>query len=206
MLLNAYAQPACSANIGAAPLQAQYNAPISDYGAIGVPANRVQVACEFLSDSSLAGNDLMAAMVRAVAAFSGNASIASGCLDITGAATGPEPEPEPYGPAGAPAGDVAGLVPEAQPEAEPEPASAGSPSKQSASAGDAVFQYTAGNKFAYQVRHAVSMLCLHCWQGYPWLESPVAVLNVPRFCRFVTRTRPPHHSMEVWHAPSDLRP
>lgn len=150
-------------------LQAQYNAPISDYGGVGIPANRVQVACEFLSDSSLEGNDLMAAMVRAVATFSGNASVATGCLDITGAAAEPEPEPEPYGPAGAPAGDVAGLVP----EAEPEPESATSPSKQSTSAGDTVFQYTAGEKFGYQVRRAVGILFLHCSQAHSWLESLV---------------------------------
>ncbi|DBA71821.1 TPA: hypothetical protein ACH3X2_010974 [Trebouxia sp. C0005] len=64
---------------------AQYNAPIANVGTLGVPAYRVRVACDLLSDSSLAGSDLLAAMVDALAVFTANASIANGCLDITGA-------------------------------------------------------------------------------------------------------------------------
>lgn len=151
-------------------MQAQYNAPVADYGGEGIPANRVQAACQFLSDSSLDGSNLLRAMVQATAAFSGNASVANGCLDITGAAAEPEPEPEPYGPSEAPAGDAAGLVPEAEPEPE---AATSSPSKQMASASDTVFQYTASQKFGYQVsdagctcllkQHAHKPCNFHCW-------------------------------------------
>ena len=112
------------------------------------------MACEFLSNSSLDGLDLLGAMVRATATFSGNASVANGCLDTTGAAPEPEPEPEPYGPAEAPAGDAEGLFPEAGPEAEPEDVTTSSNSKQLASPYDAVFQYTASQKFGYQVSDA----------------------------------------------------
>lgn len=101
-------------------------------------------------------------MVRAVAAFSGNASVANGCLDITGAAAYPEPEPEPYGPAEAPAGDAAGLFPEAEPEVVSEVAASTSASKQRESAydvgsgysADTVFRYSASQKFGYQVSDA----------------------------------------------------
>lgn len=132
-------------------MQAQYNAPVADYGGEGIPANRVQVACQFLSDSSLDGSNLLGAMLRAIAAFSGNARVANGCLDITGAAAEPEPEPEPYGPAEAPAGDAAGLFPEAEPESE---AATSSPRQQLTSASDTVFRYTASEKFGYQVSDA----------------------------------------------------
>ncbi len=40
-------------------VQAQYNAPVTDNN---IPANRVNVACEHLSNFSLAGTDLLAAM------------------------------------------------------------------------------------------------------------------------------------------------
>lgn len=156
-------------------MQAQYNAPISDFGGRGIPANRVQVACEFLSDSSLDGSNLLGAMVQAVAAFSGNASVANGCLDITGAAAYPEPEPEPYGPAEAPAGDAAGLFPEAEPEVSV--SEAATSSKLSASATDTVFQYSSDQKFGYQVSDAgcsalftqfVCQQCkLPCWCACP---------------------------------------
>lgn len=108
------------------------------------------MACEFLSDSSLDGRNLLQAMVRATAAFSGNASVVKGCLDITGASPEPEPEPDAYGPAEAPAGDAAGLFSKAKSEVESEAITA-SPSKQLTSAYDAVFQYTASQKFGYQV-------------------------------------------------------
>lgn len=137
---------------GVTALQAQYNAPVSDYGALGIPANRVQVACNSLSDSSLEGSNLLRAMVNATSVFSGNASIARGCLDITGASPEPEPEPEPYGPAQAPAGDVAEFVPKAEAQAvlKAVPKVLG----KQASARDAVFQLTSDQKFAYQVRYA----------------------------------------------------
>ena len=151
-------------------MQAQHNAPIADYGGEGIPANRVQVACQFLSNSSLDGSNLLGAMVQAIAAFTGNASMANGCLDITGAAAEPEPEPEPYGPAEAPAGDAAGLFTKAEPGSE---AATNSPSKQLISASDTVFQYTASQKFGYQVsdagckclykQHVHQQFNFHCW-------------------------------------------
>lgn len=127
---------------------------MADYGADGIPANRVQVACELLSDNTLEGSNLLRAMVSATSVFTGNASVSGGCLDITGAAPEPEPEPEPYGPAEAPAGDVAALIPKAEPETVP------SSNLQQSSAGDnatdAVFLLSAGDKFGYQVRCARS--------------------------------------------------
>lgn len=133
-------------------LQAQYNAPMADYGALGIPANRVQVACELLSDSTLEGSNLLSAMVNATSVFTGNASVSGGCLDITGAAAEPEPEPEPYGPAQAPAGDVADLIPKAEPEAVPSANLQQSSGQDNAT--DAVFQFSASDKFGYQVRCA----------------------------------------------------
>ncbi|KAL3145923.1 hypothetical protein ABBQ38_015287 [Trebouxia sp. C0009 RCD-2024] len=128
---------------------AQYNAPMADYGALGIPANRVQVACELLSDSTLEGSNLLSAMVNATSVFTGNASVSGGCLDITGAAAEPEPEPEPYGPAQAPAGDVADLIPKAEPEAVPSANLQQSSGQDNAT--DAVFQFSASDKFGYQV-------------------------------------------------------
>ncbi len=116
-------------------VQAQYNAPIADLGTFGVPAYRVRVACDLLSDSSLEGSDLLAAMVDALAVFTANASVANGCLDITGATA--EPEPEPPGMASAPASYIAALVPAAAPEAAP--ASAAQP------------ELSSSQKFSYQV-------------------------------------------------------
>lgn len=133
-------------------MQAQYNAPVADYGDLGIPANRVQVACELLKDSTLEGSTLLSAMVSATSVFSGNASVSRGCLDITRAAPEPESEPEPNGPAEAPAGEVAGLVPKAEGEA-----SLSAVLKQSStqdSDADAVFQLTSSDKFDYQVRYA----------------------------------------------------
>lgn len=152
-------------------LQSQANAPVANYGTFGAPANRVRVACESLSDSSLEGDELMAAMVRALAAFSGNATVTRGCLDITDAAAQPEPEP---GSAEAPAGEPAGPLPDAAPEAEAVPVSGGS-RKQATPAGDAVFQYSSDQKFAYQVRHAVCTVCLPCWHCHP---IAVAILSL----------------------------
>ncbi len=116
-------------------VQAQYNAPVADLGTAGVPAYRVRVACDFLSDSSLEGSDLLAAMVDALAVFTANASIANGCLDITGASA--EPEPEPPGTASAPASYIAALAPAAAPEAAP--------------AGAAQPELSSSQKFGYQV-------------------------------------------------------
>ena len=125
-------------------MQAQYNAPTADLGTAGVPAYRVRVACDFLSDSSLEGSDLLAAMVDALAVFTANASIAGGCLDITGASA--EPEPEPPGTASAPASYVAALAPAAAPEAAP--ASAVQP------------ELSSSRKFSYQVCVAAVAVCL----------------------------------------------
>lgn len=140
-------------------MQSQYNAPIADLGTTGIPANRVQVACELFSDSSLQGSDLLGAMVTAMGVFTANASLANGCLDITGAT--PEPEPEPYGPAEAPATGIAGLAPEPEPEAEAELKLA---DPKLADPNDFVFAFSAGEKFAYQVRCALQarskMLCV----------------------------------------------
>ena len=130
-------------------VQSQYNAPTADYGGDGIPANRVQAACELLSDSSLHGTDLLAAMVNAMSVFTGNASFASGCLDINGAS--PEPEPEPYGPAEAPASSVAELVPESAPSAFGK--TCGKQFGLSSTYDDPVYYYSSGTKFAYQVMH-----------------------------------------------------
>ncbi len=124
-------------------VQAQYNAPIADLGTAGVPAYRVRVACDLLSDLSLEGSDLLAAMVDALAVFTANASIANGCLDITGATA--EPEPEPPGTASAPASYIAALAPAAAPEAAP--ASAAQP------------ELSSSQKFSYQVC-VVAVVCL----------------------------------------------
>ncbi|KAL0041038.1 hypothetical protein WJX77_002934 [Trebouxia sp. C0004] len=62
--------------------QAQYNAPVA---VNNIPANRVSAACEHLSNSSLAGTDLLAAMTQAIEVFSQNSS--SSCLDTTKAAS-----------------------------------------------------------------------------------------------------------------------
>ena len=114
-------------------MQAQYNAPIADLGTFGVPAYRVRVACDLLSDSSLEGSNLLAAMVDALAIFTANASVANGCLDITGATA----EPERPGTASAPASYIAALAPAAAPEAAP--ASAAQP------------ELSSSQKFSYQV-------------------------------------------------------
>ena len=129
-------------------LQSQYNAPVADVGTFGIPANRVQTACELFSDSTLQGSDLLGNMALAMGVFTANSSLANGCLDITGAA--PEPEPEPYGPTEAPASGLAELAPEPEPE-ESDPY-------------DAVFQLSAGDRFAYQVRHT-------CLLGEPFRLS-----------------------------------
>ena len=49
-----------------------------------MPGYRVRVACEHLADASLAGDELLMSMVEALTVFDQNASIANGCLDITG--------------------------------------------------------------------------------------------------------------------------
>ena len=118
-------------------LQSQYNAPLADFGATGIPANRVQVACDLFNDSSMQASDLLSAMTTAMGIFTANASLANGCLDITGATA--EPEPEPYGPAEAPATGVVNLAPEPEPEL--------------SDSSDSVFVLSAGDKFAYQVLH-----------------------------------------------------
>ncbi len=120
-------------------MQAQYNAPIADLGTAGVPAYRVRVACDFLSDSSLEGSDLLAAMVDALAVFTANGSVANGCLDITGATA--DPEPEPPGTASAPASYIAALAPAAAP------------------AGAAQPELSSSQKFSYQVC-VVVVVCL----------------------------------------------
>ena len=126
-------------------VQAQYNAPVANLGTAGVPAYRVRVACDLLSNSSLEGSDLLAAMVDALAVFTANVSIANGCLDITGATA--EPEPEPPGTASAPASYIAALAPAAAPEAAP--ASAAQP------------ELSSSQKFGYQVcAVAVVVVCL----------------------------------------------
>ncbi len=61
-------------------VQAQYNAP----------ANRVNAACQHLSNSSLTGQDFLTAMVQALDVFSGNTT--SECLDTTSGSAEPEPE------------------------------------------------------------------------------------------------------------------
>ncbi|DBA73483.1 TPA: hypothetical protein ACH3X1_011511 [Trebouxia sp. C0004] len=66
---------------------AQYNAPVA---VNNIPANRVSAACEHLSNSSLAGTDLLAAMTQAIEVFSQNSS--SSCLDTTSGFAEPELE------------------------------------------------------------------------------------------------------------------
>ena len=150
------------------PLQSQYNAPIADLGTTGIPANRVQTACGLFSDSSMQGSDLLSAMVTAMGIFTANASLANGCLDITGAT--PEPEPEPYVPAEAPASAIASLA----------------PGPELSNPNDAVFVLSAGDKFAYQVSHAMHTR-LHLLYAKFW--SPIwcrAQLGMSR------GSQPPH--------------
>lgn len=118
-------------------VQAQYNAPIADLGTFGVPAYRVRVACEYLSDPTLSGSDLLGAMTQAIAVFTANSTVANGCLDITGATS--EPEPTTPGAALPPTSFITSDSPVASPEAAPEPEP------------EAEAEADAGIKFAYQV-------------------------------------------------------
>ena len=191
-----HAAVTCSCH-GTRALQAQYNAPIADYGGVGIPANRVRVACELLSDSTLEGSNLLTAMVSATSVFDGNASVSRGCLDITGA------QPEPYGPAPAPAGDVANQAP----KAESETVSRANP-KQISTADiptDAVFSFTSSDKFDYQVRHArwrsSGAMCVKCCVVYSQCETyssfPLALASLPIT---ILSDYPPEALYSFWHA------
>lgn len=104
------------------------------------------MACEHLSNSSLAGTDLLAAMTQAIDVFSQNSS--SSCLDTTSGSAEPEPELFPgsaQAPSVAPApaeAASAGLSSAAGPpepvEEEPAPEAEGAP------------ELSATQKFGYQ--------------------------------------------------------
>ncbi len=126
--------------------QAQYNSPVAD----NIPANRVNVACEHLSNSSLAGTDLLAAMTQAIDVFSQNSS--SSCLDTTSGSAEPEPELFPgsaQAPSVAPApaeAASAGLNSAAGP---PEPVEE-EPAPEAAPEAEGAPELSANQKFGYQ--------------------------------------------------------
>ena len=142
-------------------VQAQYNAPVA---VNNIPANRVNVACEHLSNSSLAGTDLLAAMTQAVDVFSPNSS--TSCLDTTSGSAEPEPEqfpgsaqPPSVAPAPAEAAS-AGLNSAAGPpepiEEEPAPEAASEAAKEP--------ELSATQKFGYQIEHSRHNVSILQWR------------------------------------------
>lgn len=134
-------------------IQAQYNAPFEGLGEPPFPANRVNVACSFLEDSSLEGSDLLAAMAQATGVFTGYNSSAGGCFP-SGASTGAGSQPNAL--AEPPAVSEAAPPLLAFPESAPGLASTGPTTN------DRVFTLSEGVKFGgYQVRNH-SIECANC--------------------------------------------
>ena len=128
-------------------VQAQYNAPVTDNN---IPANRVNVACEHLSNFSLAGTDLLAAMTQAIDVFSQNSS--SSCLDTTSVSAEPEPElfsGSAQAPSVAPAAAEAASAGLSSAAAPPEPVE-DEPAPEAAPEAEGAPELSANQKFGYQ--------------------------------------------------------